>query len=222
MDQPGRGPTATWSKHEGSRGIWLVDAGLKPCMPGSALEVKALGSDRHAQLIRSRPGVLTPKEATRRATRLRGKPAFIWGPPGTGKTKTIGTIGEQLWRASRSALMVSHTNAAVDQALLHIADALGEEAEDGSVLRLGEPNDLRLLERPRLLAETHIEERAAILEAEEAQLQGERGIARVEIRDLRGLIELAHWVARGAAERQQWLTTGLESGRPDDCDTFND
>jgi predicted metalloprotease len=30
------------------------------------------------------------------------------------------------------------------------------------------------------------------------------------------------WTHGSSAERQQWLTTGLESGRPDDCDTFNE
>ena len=66
---------------------------------------------------------------------------FIWGPPGTGKTRTIGTIGEQLYRRQRSALLVSHTNAAVDQALMHVAKQLGEDMAEGSVLRIGEPVD---------------------------------------------------------------------------------
>jgi uncharacterized protein len=28
------------------------------------------------------------------------------------------------------------------------------------------------------------------------------------------------WTHGSSAERRQWLTTGLESGRPDACDTF--
>jgi len=40
---------------------------------------------------------------------------FIWGPPGTGKTQTIGSIGEQLYRRRRSVLLVSHMNTAVDR-----------------------------------------------------------------------------------------------------------
>jgi AAA domain len=62
---------------------------------------------------------------------------FIWGPPGTGKTRTIGKIGEQFVRAGRSVLVVSHTNSAVDQALMQIASDLGPDLVDGSVLRLG-------------------------------------------------------------------------------------
>jgi hypothetical protein len=92
------------------------------------------------------------------------------GPPGTGKTRTIGTIGEQLVRRHRSALVVSHTNSAVDQAVLQIADELGDELVDSSVLRLGESKDQRFDEKKRLLAETHIKERARELLDRQAEL----------------------------------------------------
>jgi superfamily II DNA or RNA helicase len=55
----------------------------------------------------------------------------IWGPPGTGKTHTIGTIAQYLHDFSRSVLIVSHTNTAVDQAIRHIASALPEYLERG-------------------------------------------------------------------------------------------
>ena len=48
---------------------------------------------------------------------------YIWGPPGTGKTKAIGKIIEELYRSGRTALIVSHTNTAVDQAILSVAKA---------------------------------------------------------------------------------------------------
>ncbi|MDZ4288501.1 MAG: AAA domain-containing protein, partial [Prosthecobacter sp.] len=55
---------------------------------------------------------------------LGGDTVFIWGPPGTGKTQTIGEIGAQLFTRRKTMLIVSHTNAAVDEALLRIAVAL--------------------------------------------------------------------------------------------------
>jgi DNA-binding CsgD family transcriptional regulator len=138
---------------------------------------------------------LNAAQAEAVASALGRDTTFIWGPPGTGKTKTIGTIGELLWQAERSVLLVSHTNAAVDQALLHIADALGPQAEDGSVLRVGAPKDLRLFERPKLLAETHIKERSEVLEREEEELRSERRGIEERVREAQDLIALATWLA---------------------------
>lgn len=42
---------------------------------------------------------------------------FIWGPPGTGKTKVIGQIIFHLMQANRTVLLASHTNKAVDGAI---------------------------------------------------------------------------------------------------------
>ena len=102
-------------------------------------------------------------------------------------------------------LLVSHTNAAVDQALLNIGRALGERAEDGRVLRVGDPKDLRLMERPRLLAATHIRERAEELDRAETELRVERESAQMRTHKLEGLIALAEWltIARSDMTRLQ-------------------
>ncbi|HEX2915470.1 MAG TPA: AAA domain-containing protein [Chloroflexia bacterium] len=65
--------------------------------------------------------------------------SFIWGPPGTGKTKTLGMAVAALVEAGQSVLVVTHSNAAVDVALLSIApNVVGSEAyEEGSILRFG-------------------------------------------------------------------------------------
>jgi len=130
---------------------------------------------------------------------------FIWGPPGTGKTRTIGTIGVELVRRDRTLLLVSHTNAAVDQAILHIADALGDEAVDGAILRLGEPREHRLVERPRLLAKTHIEERSAALAERKKELQNERVAATEHVMSLEKELGLVEWVSAAASDiREFW------------------
>jgi hypothetical protein len=51
-------------------------------------------------------------------------PAFVWGPPGTGKTTTLGHIITTLMQQGQRILVTSTTNAAVDQALAKLA-ALG-------------------------------------------------------------------------------------------------
>lgn len=51
---------------------------------------------------------------------------FIWGPPGTGKTATIGYIIANFLRLRQRVLFVSNTNRAVDVGLLNVMDALSE------------------------------------------------------------------------------------------------
>jgi hypothetical protein len=47
--------------------------------------------------------------------------AFVWGPPGTGKTRTLGHIAAELLHQGLRVLVTSTTNAAVDQALEQLA-----------------------------------------------------------------------------------------------------
>jgi len=67
---------------------------------------------------------------------------FIWGPPGTGKTKTLGIILNQLIRAGKSVLLTSHTNAAVDEILKKFVE--NEEntqyLEACKIIRYGTPS----------------------------------------------------------------------------------
>lgn len=70
---------------------------------------------------------------------------FIWGPPGTGKTKTIGKIINELYKRNRTVLLVSHTNIAVDQALMKVAKSVDtNDLENGYILRLGTPSNPEL------------------------------------------------------------------------------
>jgi hypothetical protein len=127
---------------------------------------------------------------------------FVQGPPGTGKTKTIGALGEQLARAERTVLLVSHTNNAVDQALWHIAEALGPEAAaQGKVLRLGSPKDERVAAQPDLLVKTHVERRSAELVARREELSEERSSHGERVALIEQLLALGDWAA-GASERQ--------------------
>ena len=66
-------------------------------------------------------------------------PAFVWGPPGTGKTTTLGCIITTLLQRGKRILVTSTTNAAIDQALARFAELEpGREAlERGDVVRIG-------------------------------------------------------------------------------------
>jgi hypothetical protein len=81
--------------------------------------------------------------------------AVIWGPPGTGKTRTIARAVEAHLEAGRRVLLVSHANAAVDAALEEIAVQLAKTYyAEGKIVRLGRPRDKRLEKRcPLVLAD---------------------------------------------------------------------
>ena len=64
---------------------------------------------------------------------------FIWGPPGTGKTRTIGFLISALLRCNLRVLVVSHTNVATDHAIQSAAELLldTEDYQSGKLVRYG-------------------------------------------------------------------------------------
>ncbi|MCI4462670.1 MAG: AAA family ATPase, partial [Caldisericum sp.] len=64
---------------------------------------------------------------------------IIWGPPGTGKTKTIVKLIEGHIKLGRRVLLVSHSNNAVDEAMLRIGEKFRKSSiyEEGKLVRFG-------------------------------------------------------------------------------------
>jgi hypothetical protein len=69
--------------------------------------------------------------------------AFLWGPPGTGKTATLTHVLEELRAHDKRILLVSTTNAAIDQLLAKLAARpwFAAEVDDGNLVRLGRSDD---------------------------------------------------------------------------------
>jgi hypothetical protein len=65
--------------------------------------------------------------------------AFIWGPPGTGKTVTLTNVIEELLAQGKRILLASTTNAAIDQVLAKVATRswFPPAVEAGTAIRLG-------------------------------------------------------------------------------------
>lgn len=140
---------------------------------------------------------LNPQQNQALACSLGLNTTFIWGPPGTGKTRTIGVIGEQLYRRNRSVLLVSHTNIAVDGAIKQIAERLGFESEDlanGKVIRVGEPKDPSINQIKNVLLQTHIDKRSAELAERRANLESSLKTDTSDIKEACKLIDICDWV----------------------------
>jgi hypothetical protein len=69
--------------------------------------------------------------------------AYVIGPPGTGKTSTLAAIAYTLVREGRSVLIAAHTNIAIDNAIVKLADMCHKAGipalHEGRILRYGTP-----------------------------------------------------------------------------------
>ncbi len=78
------------------------------------------------------------QEAYRQA--LTASMTRIWGPPGSGKTVTLGAIVRSAYESNKRVLVCSNTNKAVDRVLLKVCDAVQSHQsalKEGHVVRLG-------------------------------------------------------------------------------------
>lgn len=117
---------------------------------------------------------------------------FIWGPPGTGKTHTIGSIGNELYQQGRDVLLVSHTNTAVDGALRRIGISVNpEQLLEGKVVRVGQPQDTTL--NPELLLRTHVERRSEELTNKKTDLEAELSEHTVKLKDVTRNLDICEW-----------------------------
>lgn len=106
---------------------------------------------------------------------------YVWGPPGTGKTQTIGFLIAALLRRNLRVLVVSHTNVATDNAITKTAELLqdSEDYHGGKLVRFGNisPNSsVPDMVTPDKIAERlgqHLREQLANLQLEVEGVQSE-------------------------------------------------
>ena len=111
---------------------------------------------------------------------LTNENSYIWGPPGTGKTFTLGILIENFFSKEERSLIVSNTNQAVDQVLLKLCKVLGKEhkaVKEGFILRRGKI-DLSELERDwgeYIDLDSIVEKKSKKLKEKESKLEADIG-----------------------------------------------
>lgn len=168
---------------------------------------RLLGANVHGSpaLVDEMPYRLNPEQNRALAASLGFNATFIQGPPGTGKSRTIGAIATALLHAHRSVLIVSHTNVAVDQALLKMSPYLDDdERQQGLVVRVGDPKDMQLKEQqPDLLLSTHVERRSQALVDRRTGLKHVLQQCVEKVKALCRMIELCEWVRLAGTDIEQ-------------------
>lgn len=136
--------------------------------------------------------------------------AVVWGPPGTGKTFTLGASVRALVASGRRALVLAPTNAAIDQAVLSIDDAFtraGSPLLHGQLLRPGRPKNAVLETRKHLLAWNDVlrddSRQIGALRRNVADLQRKANTSRGKERDrLNGQLSIAKGLLEAAERRR--------------------
>jgi hypothetical protein len=101
---------------------------------------------------------------------------FVWGPPGTGKTANVAHVARTLVEAKERVLILAHANAAVDVAMLRVADAFTGtgELDTGQILRIGVPQLTEVQNRGDILPDEIIARKQPELVARKRRLEGQR------------------------------------------------
>lgn len=163
--------------------------GRNPGDWSTALALKALSPSSHPNALTT-PKTLpleasldeSQMEAYRRA--LTDDLLFLWGPPGTGKTRVISQILQTTLKHGLRVLLCSTTNAAVDHALEEVLEDLKEERTD-NILRIGTPSANASPQIHTVTLTQGLDEHAAPLREEFKQLQAVLPALKTEVRILR-------------------------------------
>ena len=117
---------------------------------------------------------------------------LVWGPPGTGKTRVIAAALQDVIASGKSALLVSGTNIAVDNALDRAAVAI--QPQPGVMVRVGNPHLKSIADNPAVCLQKIVLDRQENLERQRHQLEEQIGALRshpdvVRLSDVRALLD---------------------------------
>ncbi len=169
----------------------------------------ALASDAISNIAPARPVAPTESIAQEQADRaglngtqrmaiatvLVNDVTYIWGPPGTGKTKTLGSLIELLIENGKRVLICSNTNQAVDQVLLKLCRTMGTThpaIDGGRIVRVGKIHNNELANdfSAYVSVDGNIERRSATLNLQMLELNRRDKELQVEGVGVRKSLEL--------------------------------
>jgi hypothetical protein len=122
--------------------------------------------------------LMAAEHATREGLR------FVWGPPGTGKTSTLAAAVAALAGSGLRVMVLAHSNAAVDVAMVRIASFMaGSPALDNDqVLRIGTPHLAEARDCAAILPDEIVARRFPELGTQRRNLENQRTQLSGEIR----------------------------------------
>lgn len=114
--------------------------------------------------------------------------SFIWGPPGTGKTTTLGLVATALVAAGESLLITAHSNVAVDVAMISVTEKLPKHPIylKGGMLRVGPPALRELEAFPQLHIRGVLQDQEPELVRRLERLEGRKRLLIQRLRSPRG------------------------------------
>ncbi|MDG4829336.1 AAA domain-containing protein [Solwaraspora sp. WMMD1047] len=186
-----------WELQEGGPGF-NAEAALKAVTPPDSGMVSSAPETGE----RLEPGETDRlNDGQRRAVELGLTPGvtWLWGPPGTGKTTTISALVAALAKRGKRVLVAAPTNAALDVVVTSLFDRAPQLAQDGTLVRLGQPTET-LLNHPAgdaVLVDVVAAQRGTALAAERVAV----GRRRQEVRN--ALVELRRVKGPFSNEQQQ-------------------
>jgi hypothetical protein len=126
---------------------------------------------------------------------LTNENSYIWGPPGTGKTFTLGLLVENFFAKEERSLIVSNTNQAVDQVLLKLCQVLGKNhkaVKDGYILRRGKIDLTELDEEwsEFIDLDSIVAKKSKVLKEKETDLESKLAVFRKKAEKFENLISI--------------------------------
>jgi len=139
---------------------------------------------------------------------------YIVGPPGTGKTSTLAAIAFAHLCEGRSVLITAHTNIAVDNAVMKLADICREagaldELRRGHVVRYGTPQHRKLIEDNKY-ADIYLPK---IIERRGSDLYRQQETLKASLRQILSNLDAVALTKAGSKEKWQTERLSLSTQR---------